>query len=132
MAISYYIQNRAPRSKIKETISRALAKHPTSKEIYFEIFRFELHSINMQLGEMKNYINLFFINADRDVDYYFGVLERIDKYENGNVVKDYFFEKIMENCESEPAVWENLVKRQCSGNYWWIMKIIKTKNIDRA
>lgn len=64
------------------------------------------------LETTKDYIDLFFNNVHRDVDYLFEVLEKFDKCENVNSARDYFLQKIKDTCKEDPAVWENLVKRQ--------------------
>lgn len=127
MALSYHTQNHSPESKIREMISEALAKHPYSKEIYEAVFAFILGNMqnsfrlsgripDEQLEIFRGYADVFFNHCDKDIDYYFAVLENFDKYENVTDAIDYFLHKIMENWKEEPSVWENLVKRQDAGN----------------
>lgn len=98
-------------------------KHPSSKEIYSEAFCFELKNIQnsfkllgnipeSHLATIKDYIDQFFNNVEKDVDYFFDVLEKFDKCEDVNSARDYFMKKIKDTCKEDPALWENLVKRQ--------------------
>lgn len=77
-----------------------------------------------QFEKFKRYIDMFFDNIERDIDYYFTILKVFDKYESVNEAKDYFLGKIMGSCRDEPALWQNLVKRQEEGK---LANILETR-----
>lgn len=123
LAISWYIQTHNPESTIRQTINKALVHHSASVKIFGEAFTFEAKSIKNyyalhgQLSEevlerIKEYIDLFFKNTEKQINQYFEVLSKFDEFECEKEIKDYFQRKIMDICKDEPAFWEHLVKRE--------------------
>lgn len=74
-------------------------------------------NIEIPSTKLKEFIDKLFESIDNDIDYYFEVLERFDKYQGANDVKDYFLQKMMGRYKAEPMFWHHLVKAEQKGKY---------------